>query len=345
MFLLLIIGMLNENKKKSVRLLFIAFCLLYILFAFRSYNVGKDTPSYIDEYIHGFSLERGIDLGFAVLLQAIKALDLSSRQFLAIISFIIVVPIYYYIKHWTTANRMLTTLLYMTIGNMTFNLAGMRQSVAISAILLGLLLVSKVKKSYLQYIVLSISIALAYTFHNSAQLCVLLLPILWLSKRNIVFRKEILIAYIFLPIIGLFMGQYFGEVVNYFMVSKYENYETDFGNSNFIAYFVIPYTMFLYATWLMLNVKRIEFVDKFGYLCALTYVLAASASIYMPILARLEFYFSLQFVCIIGNMTARLARSEKRVLEIAITLVCIAFFLISTPGGTLAIDNYRLTLE
>ena len=88
-----------------------------------------------------------------------------------------------------------------------------------------------------------------------------------------------------------------------------------------------------------------EYVDKFGYLCSLVYAIAASASIYMPILSRLEFYFSLPFICLIGNMTARLPHVSRRLLMVLISLICIAFFLISTPGGTLAIDNYELTIK
>lgn len=342
MFFLLVIGAIYENKKNSDRFLFGAFLLLFLLFAFRSYNVGKDTPSYIDEYIEGFSFERGIDLGFAVLLQVIRSLEFSSRQFLIIISFIIIVPIYYYIKYCTVANRMFTTLLYMTIGNMTFNLAGMRQSVAISVILVGLVIAKKTPKTYLQYLILIIAVLLAFTFHNTAQLCVLIVPILWLAKRDFFPPKKNLIVYISAPLIGLILGQYSGPLINYFMVSKYGQYEADFGNSNFIAYFIIPYCMFLYVTWLMLKVKRIDSVDNFSYLCAFVYILAASASIYMPILARLEYYFSLQFVALIGNMTARLPRSERASLMFVITTICITFFLVSTPGGTLAIDNYIL---
>ncbi len=345
MFLLLAIGMVLETKKNSGRLLALFFILMFILFAFRSYNVGKDTPSYIEEYIQGFSFERGFDFGFAVLLYLIRSVECSSRIFLAIISFIILVPVFLYIKTWTTSNRIFIILLYMTIGNMTFNLAGMRQSVAISSLLLGLFLVTKTKNMLIQFIILAVFIAVAYTMHNSAQMCALVIPLFWLAKNDFLFKKKMLVCYLALPLFGLFLSQYFAVLVNYFMVSKYKNYDAEFGDSNFIAYFVIPYTMFAFATWLMFNAKRIKYVDKFGYLCSLVYAIAASASIYMPILSRLEFYFSLPFICLIGNMTARLPHVSRRLLMVLISLICIAFFLISTPGGTLAIDNYELTIK
>ncbi len=345
LFGVFIIGMLFENKSNSNKFLFVACLLLFFMFAFRSYNVGKDTPTYIAEYINGTSYLRTIDVGFTVLLTVLREYDISSRLFLAIISFIIILPIFLYIKNWTTENRSFIIILYMTIGNMTFNLAGMRQSIAISSLLLGLAIVHLIKNKYIQYVVLFISIALAFTFHNSAQLCILVLPMFWLAERDFLFKKEIMILLLGLPLLGLVFGSYFGMLVDYFMINKYENYEREFGDSNILHYFVIPYSMFIYVTWLLINVEKIEIELKFAYLCALVYVIAASASMYMPILARLELYFSLQFMCLIGSLTARIPSKFKPLVIPAITLLCILHFLISTPGGTLAIDNYELTLE
>lgn len=337
--------MTYENKKTTGRLLVLFFTLLFILFAFRSYNVGRDTLSYIEEFILGFSFDRGFDLGFAAFLSLMRSAGFSSRAFLAVMSFITLTPIFMYIKAWSTSNRVFIVLLYMTIGNMTFNLSGMRQSVAIAFLLMGLYFVTKTQKKIIQLIILSLFIFLAYTMHNSAEMCILVIPLFLLAKSDVLFKKKLLVCCLVLPLLGLFLSQYFAVLVNYFMVSKYENYDAEFGDSNFIAYFVIPYTMFAFATWLMLNAKCIEYVDKFGYLCALVYAIAASASIYMPILARLEYYFSLPFICLIGNMTARLPHDSRRLLMVIISLICIAFFLISTPGGTLAIDNYEFSVK
>jgi len=339
-FLFLIIGLSYENRNNTNKLLGFAFFLIFLLFALRSYNVGSDTNSYILEYIWGTSDLRSIDKGFAFLTGAIYNFGFPPRGFLIIISFIIVVPVYLFIRRWTPDNRMFITILYMTIGTMAFNLTGMRQSIAISVILSSLIIISYLKRPIFQYIVLVLSIALAVPFHYSSQICVLFLPLLYLSKRKFIFRNKLIWICLCVPIVGLFLGSYYGIVIERFMVAKYENYEANFGDANIISYFIIPYTMFIYVTWLLSKAKEIGVVERFSYLCALFYTFFASASVYMPILARFEYYFSLQFMCLIGCLTARLPKKERSLVLYGITAICIAFFLIVVPGGTLSIDNY-----
>ena len=134
--------------------------------------------------------------------------------------------------------------------------------------------------------------------------------------------------------------KYVANVVNFFMISKYENYETDFGDANIISYIVIPYCIYLYTLFLYFRSNSSDWEKNFCFYCSIVHMCIAACTLYMPMLGRFEYYFSMPLICLIANLTMELPLSTRKLFVFAISIVCMAFFLISTPGGTLKIDNY-----
>ena len=155
------------------------------------------------------------------------------------------------------------------------------------------------------------------------------------------------------PVLLLFTS-YISSFSTLFMIGKYESYESFESDPNIIAYFVIPYVIFLYTTYLFLlwkykhQVDEESFIDRFVvfcFLCSWIYAMIASASIAFPISARLMYYINLPICVLIVNLMSFLRLNNYKVLKVGIVLVCILFFLVSTPNGTLAIDKYNFSFE
>ena len=327
-----------QSSNSILKLLcFITFCIL----GFRSYSIGSDTYSYIKEYISGDYFIRVIDKGFSYFNYYIHELGLSPRLYLMVVSLIIILPVFAFISRYSQINKSFTVLLYLTIGNFTFNLSGMRQSLAIAFILIGLVLFNRIERTLPKYIIVILAIYLAYMFHYTAIVCILLIPLLWFSYNSFPKgNKLIKILLIAIPVIIMYATKYVANVVNFFMISRYEYYETDFGDANVISYIVIPYCIYLYTLFLYYRSNSSDWKKNFCFYCSIVHMCIAACTLYMPMLGRFEYYFSMPLMCLITNLTMELPLSARKLFVYAISIVCMAFFFISTPGGTLKIDNY-----
>lgn len=342
LFLFVFGCMLSENSmRSSKRNLRVLFILIYCITAFRSFSIGTDTKGYIEEFVSGDFFIRNEDIGFSYFNYWLHELGLSPRLYMMVVSLIIILPVFAFISRYSVGNKSFTVLLYLTIGNFTFNLTGMRQSIAIAILLIGLVWFDRIEHTKVKYIIIALSIYLATTFHYSANVCILFLPLLWLSGKS--FPKDYKLIKIFLAALPIFIMEatkYVANVVNFFMISKYEDYETSFGDSNVVSYIVIPYCIYLYTLFLYYRSNSSDWKKNFCFYSSIVHMCVASCTLYMPMLGRFEYYFSMPLMCLIANLTMELPLSTRKLFVFAISLVCMAFFLISTPGGTLKIDNY-----
>ena len=341
LFFIVVCCIVREKPQSSNSILkllcFITFCIL----GFRSYSIGSDTSSYIEEYISGDYFLRGVDVGFSYFNYWLHEIGLSPRLYLMAVSIIIILPVFAFISRYSQGNKSFPILLYLTIGNYAFNLTGMRQSIAVALVLIGLVMFDRIERKLLKYIIMISSIFFAYMFHYSAIVCILLIPILWFSGKSFPKgRKLIKILLIVFPFVIMYATKYVADVVNYFMITRYEYYEASFGESNVVAFIIIPYCMYLYTLFLYYRSHASDWKKNCCFYCSIVYMCVASCTLYMPMLGRFEYYFSMQLMCFIANLTMELPLSTRKLLVFTISLVCMAFFLISTPGGTLKIDNY-----
>lgn len=345
-FLIILVVILwqTETTKNSDKALRDAFIIIFVLFAFRSYDVGVDTPRYIEGYLSGESYLRGIDYGYAAYSSFLLSLGFSSRCFLALSSFIMLMPFFLYIKK-AGMPRLFTVLLYITIGTFSMQLSGLRQSMAVSIVIMGVALSMELNRRWLQFLILTAFVLVAQSFHHTGMVGFLFIPFFLLMERRFFFKKFWLFILALLPLALFFTSNIFAPIVNQLTVDRYENYEIGSESINIIAFFVIPYFMFLYTLWLTGNVGLDSRYERIGFMCSLLYMICASASLYMPILARIENYFSLPMLVLITQLTSKTSPNVRKPLFFLIGFVCIVFFFVSTSGGILQIDNYKFSIE
>ena len=342
LFLFLLLWHFEKNEN-SLRIVTLAFFCVLIIFCFRDYSVGVDTIGYIEEYKLGTSFDRSIDKGFAYYNQFLFFLGVPARLFLVLTSFLICFPVYFYIKGMAY-KKMFAYILYVLIGTFSMHLSGMRQSMAMGFSLLGLYLAMHFHKPVYRFGILVISVLLASSFHNSANICFLYIPLIWLANKKMKLSKAFLLSSFLIPLIFP-LTQIPQYLVNEFMVEKYDNYEIGSQNINIIAFFVIPYVIFAYTTFLMLKTKGINSNDKIGYFCSLMFAVSAASSLYMPMLARIGYYFSLPTLVLVANLTSRQPTVVRKNFSFLIIFIGLIFFFVSIDGGIMKIDNYKFSLE
>lgn len=230
-FFLTLCLLINFKEIKYRKIItFIIFGVLTIIAALRSVDVGIDT----NQYFRNFSVIANLDwnqafstryeVGFFAFCKILSCIS-TNPQTIIIGSSLFIVPFVGYFVYKESNNVVLSALVYILLNLYFFNLTGMRQSLAISFIIISF--IKYKNKKYFAYI---LNIILATLFHSSA-IVFLTLPIIDKLK----YEKRTLLYVLMASIICfLFSNQIFTFMTN--ILGKYSGYENSvFGVSNYFG--------------------------------------------------------------------------------------------------------------
>lgn len=175
---------IGNSENSSDLLLKALFVLIFLLFALRASSVGRDIPGYEniykwteyydwDDYSYVY-----FENGYILLMKVCSALGMNFQWFLAVVASITLYPIYLFIKRYSS-DKCLSCLIYVSYIMFEFDLTAVRQALAMSISLLAFMCLMERKKGYLiKYLLL---VWIASEFHQSAWVCILILPLLYLK--------------------------------------------------------------------------------------------------------------------------------------------------------------------
>lgn len=162
---------INEREKQEQAILFVVILCMFCICAFRKYTVGIDTPGYKEIYDTANKYAWGdydyvyFEPGYIFLMKLFASLHLSFNTFLVGVYMIVFIPLYVFLKKYSR-DVTFSLLIYICYNFFTFNLTGIRNSMAISLCLLAFcFLTEKTKKGFIIALVLTF---LAFRFHKSA---------------------------------------------------------------------------------------------------------------------------------------------------------------------------------
>ena len=164
---------LEEHQRKEARkkkFLIISFIPIVLLTAFRSKDVGYDTSVYLGHFERvregmETELDRSqFEIGYRYFVRLILHFTRSRVAFLSTVSIITNVPIALMIAKYSK-DYFLSVILYITIGSFTFQLTGIRQSIALS--ILAIAVHFALNRKLIWFL---ICIFIASLFHRSAYL-------------------------------------------------------------------------------------------------------------------------------------------------------------------------------
>ena len=191
-----------KGQSKGNTFLIITFLAIFLLYALRASSVGRDLPGYKDMYLITKHVAWDnydyvyFESGYILLMKICTYLGMSFQMFLAVVSAIILIPIYIYFKKYSK-NQFLSVLIYIGYLYFEFNMTGIRQAIATSVVLIGFMLYLRGGK--FARLVLIGFILLASTFHKGAFVCLLFIPLSYIkSMTSYTFTVSILTVVSFL---------------------------------------------------------------------------------------------------------------------------------------------------
>ena len=160
-----------DRYMKREYFLKIIFLVIFLIYSLRSSSVGRDLFGYKQMYLITSVKEWSdysyiyFEKGYIFLMKICNFIGLSFQGFLMIVNFLILIPIYIFIRKYSKY-PFLSVIMYICYMFFEFNLTGIRQAIASSIVLFGIIVLIESKKyRLLKYIVI---IYLATLFHKGA---------------------------------------------------------------------------------------------------------------------------------------------------------------------------------
>lgn len=333
-------GNVDCNPKSKWRFCLWASIPMILIMGLRGAQVGSDTPAYLDRFENSLyiltedSMQDEVGYNYLNVLIS-NILGWNFNALLLITSFFICIVFARFVYHFSP-DSLFSYFLHLTIGMFYMSMSGIRQCMAVSFCLLGLILVYKTDKKFKRVFAVLL-VAIGYTFHNSAFffLPFVLLPEFRLSKQKI--------------IIALFLSAFlfiFNDVIANFFIqftpSRYQSYGLDASyKANYLVYF-IPLAIIIFC---IISIKP-DKQGKYNSDISMMFVfllLNFFFMAFMPLnnqIGRISFYFINSFVILIPYAIRDIPLRDRGGVKIATCIVCLVYFILGVYGGTLAIDDY-----
>ena len=327
----------KKNKQRRKTFLIISFLLLTIVSGFRAYSVGADTRQYVALFKSidsiDFSSSR-FETGFLIFLKLLYAISNNPTFMLLISSSICIGATCSFIyKH--SKEPTLSLLLYVLLKPYFFQMTGMRQALAVAFGLFAFSLILSAPKAR-SYILGSLLITLAVSFHTMAIVYFIPLVICTLFKNKIFYKlnpDNILKLSIPVAIISFILYPYIMQAVSY-VVPMFSGYFTGtWSESNYFAslfHLLVQFAFMVTGVIFLRKKEEYEYYDYFASLMMFFTIIVSALAMRMEIWSRLTGAFSI-FTALLWTPTfvSSIKKANNRfITKIIITICAFAYLII-----------------
>lgn len=285
-----------KGEKPINTYVFICAALFFIMFSFRNEAIYGDTAGYV------FQFKQLDDISFSRMIEGINSdtfywtvawgiaqiIKDNYTIWLAIHAIAIIVPVTLLIKKYSV-DPMYSWIVLFFIGFVFFFMMGMRQTVALSLVLFGYLILFDEKRTErnkkLRFVLL---VVIASFFHSSAWVC--LMSLLFLHRR---INGVTIVFYIVSLIFVLLFGKFFLVGITSFIGqydSRYIGYGVNLLGSS-ATYFLQQLILVVPSLYILRNKLNEPFIALLFHFAILG-LLIVSLSPVIAEMFRLSFYFS-----------------------------------------------------
>lgn len=334
---------LSTNAKERKVYMFFSFLVVVFFVGLRSIYVGSpDTRTYctlfesakqtsnlfdflgiIGNTDKNYFLEEG---NFFLLVWLISRFTNSAHVFLVIMTSIMTACVFRFIsKH--SENFLLSCVIYICLGSMTFSMNGMRQALAMSICLLAYGFA--VNKKFVPFLLI---VLFAMTFHISAFIFLLVYPLSNFSKLHFV---PLLIAG------GLFIAFSSKLAVLY---DSLTGEEYALGESMEGGGFVTAAIYLLVVVLVMLFYKNFEIesskIEPLFALCFVGLVIYSTRYFSTQIFERISYYFYYFVILLIPKLSRVFKEKDRPIYSLIVYILAIALFAYRIASSSMT--NYQL---
>lgn len=332
-----------QQAKNSNHFIFFAAALFIFIMGCRDETVGCDLVNYATRYENssiGMSISDTTEYGYYLLERLSSSVfHFNFNGFIFLMAFLSSAMLFYVVYRYSKDE--LVSIFIFVIFLFTMFMSGIRQSLAVSLCAISILFIEKRKLVPYLLIVLS-----AASIHNSA---IIFLPVYFLW--NIKLKKSTAVILFIIVLAAFVYGKLLIPVIEYLSPARYDKYELSDGfeiNPLVLAVPIIIVGFVLYKLPLCTDEKTGAIVcdnkTSFFYIISCAYLLFMILSLLHNQVGRLAFYFAIgPMVSITLSLTDRnmLSQSSCDLIKVVLCVLCMLYFIISTPGGIFAIDQYK----
>lgn len=319
-----------NSKKVYLLLIFIPMILISAL---RSVNIGNDTDTYHQLYITASAMNWNdfIDMnnirwekGFLILNVILSNISSNPQLIVALSSIISLFLVFRFIYNYSE-NPALSIFLFITMRFFFFFMSNIRQSLAISIILLSYDYI--IKKKFIPFM---ICVLLAAQFHSTAIVFLLAYFLEKIKNNKKVIAFIITITFVAFLKFDAFMNLAFkispGRYSNYVNTTYFQD-ATNLANIlNFLVTIVLI-IFFINAISLTKDEKNSMFNKKkdnnelFFYFLLIS-VCCGLLAIRFGMFGRIQHYFNIFSIIIVPSIVKRFKRNNERIFILFLIIVC-----------------------
>ena len=311
----------GDKKEQRVFTLGAFFFMLFLLLCFRHISVGTDIEAYKDtfekvgeaKWSKIFSVSK-MEKGYILINKVVSVFSKNFQFFLCIVALFTLFPFYYLYKN-ETENPLLCIALFLSVVPFSMFFSGIRQIIAMSFIVPAYYYTKK--KQVLPFLAM---ILLAFLFHKSALIMLLLYPIyhIKISKLGIsIIALLLLIVFVFREKIFLGVLELLGGT-----------YEERYGKVEDTGAFAtaILFIIFIVYSYVIPDEgQETKEVRGLRNLLFLMIGIQIFASI-NPIIMRMNYYF-IMFIPVLIPKIAETPSQKNKNLAVLSKIVMVAFFI------------------
>ncbi len=323
-----------SKKKNAVHWSISSFFLIWLfLLMFRHESIGIDIENYhnmydnlsyqtIKEIIYSFDIEKG----YSIWNKLCYLIYNDFQVFLALTALFCIIPIWvFYYKR--TENALFTIALFLIIAPFTMYFSGLRQSMAMSFVFPAFVFVRD--KKILPFALITL---LAFTFHQSALIMLLLYPLYYLRLNRV--GVFLITLFAVLSFIG---ARYVFSFSQLFFGERYEERYGAMDDNGAFGMFVLLFVFFVYCNNVLDYEKLGSEFKALRNILAFTVIVQALASVNL-IIMRINYYFLPLLPILFAQTSINPIKNYKSIVEIATVIISAFFtcrFVISIYNGTL----------
>ena len=326
-------------NKRRVQYLCTVMFALWILIGMRNVLYGRDTLGYVMDFSKATSLQLNdsVEPGYNILIYVVRSLTSNYHVYLMIASISMIGAMYKLMRrYFSSSYEILAAIcIYVLLGLLAFNMAALRQSIALSFGIFAFVYSDDGK--WKQFLV---CVALAYLFHNSAFVLLIIYPLRYLNIKQI----GLYIALAFFVLGILYPGSVAPLIQTYIpFEDRFMQYGTIYESSQNYTGFALQFFLILiaYFSQKRLNLKQSSMNLLFN--CAYVGLAIQSLTGSLAELYRLSFYFCFFDIILVPLSLSTFKGKYADMLKGLFILGCLFYIFILSGGGVLPLkQSYNL---
>ena len=335
MLLIVLICMKRESRLRTMKEknwnFVVALIPMFVLIGFKSENVGRDTYNYLNamssfesEIDWGEEGKKTMEVGFQVLMIALKKITDNTQSLLITLGLLTAVSLHQFIRR-TATNWCLALYLFTCLGFFQFSMTGIRQTMAIDILLLSYPFIKNKK-----LILFMLVVGVAFLFHKSA---VVFAPLFFISNMAIN-KKNTALMVIVMTVLFFFSEKILlttADVMDY----NYGIESTDNGNTFLMIVLIITVMAHRNRSILMGSNPDAKFLFNANYVSVLLWIIRMVSRT----VERVSLYFMPYTYVLLEQYLSSLPSGKKGLYTFIVIILATALFLYRM-SYQMEINNY-----